>query len=89
LTLIQYKISPSHVNSAVLNLDIYNKYFVNFFDFTASLLNLRAERINLNNMTTTKTVDWIREKGDVTYSSKRFRLYFIIFYFLASSILFV
>jgi len=57
LTLIQYKFSPSRVTSPVINVGIYNKYFLNYCDFTASLLNLRAERINLKNITTTKTVD--------------------------------
>jgi hypothetical protein len=72
LTLIQYKFLPSRLSSPALNVDIYNKYFLDFCDFAARLLNLRTERIYLNNITTTKTVDWIRRKGDVTNVSKCF-----------------
>lgn len=57
LILIQYKFSPSRVTSPALNVDIYSKYFLDFCDFGARLLNLMAERIYLNNITTTKTVD--------------------------------
>ena len=35
LTLIHYKFLPSRVTLPALNVDIYNKYFLDFCDFAA------------------------------------------------------